>query len=440
MAWPLGHGRRRLHDQASHYVDMVDWLVGPVDNVHAYTATLARNIEAEDTGVMSLRLRSGALASINVTMLTHNKNFEGSITLLGERGTVRVGVSPSTRSSTGSSMRARGRRESCRRELRRRECLRPRPPALLRQRDQDAGAARRTPRSTVTKDALARSAGRCLPFGARRCARRPAAGVLMAVQVHPSAIVDAGAQIGDGTRVWHFVARQRRGAHRSETARSGRRLRRQRRRDRDNVKIQNNVSVYDAVTPEDDVFCGPSMVFTNVLNRARPSFASTSTAHGWVGAGDAGGELHDRPAARPIGRHAFIGAGAVVTQSADFALVAGVPARQIGWMSRHGERLDLPLTGDGDAVWTPPASLICCVPACAVCVTSVSVSTKRVRRLKSQYAALKDALANACSAWLDHGQYIMGPEVVELEQRLAAYTGREALHHGRERTEALLFR
>jgi UDP-N-acetyl-2-amino-2-deoxyglucuronate dehydrogenase len=87
--WDMDGGA--FMNQASHYVDMVDWLVGPVDNVHAYTATLSRNIEAEDTGVMSLRLRSGALASINVTMLTHNKNFEGSITLLGERGTVRVG-------------------------------------------------------------------------------------------------------------------------------------------------------------------------------------------------------------------------------------------------------------------------------------------------------------------------------------------------------------
>jgi UDP-N-acetyl-2-amino-2-deoxyglucuronate dehydrogenase len=78
-------------NQASHYVDMVDWLVGPVDSVHAYTATLARDIEAEDTGVMSLRLRKGGLASINVTMLTHRRNFEGSITVIGERGTVRVG-------------------------------------------------------------------------------------------------------------------------------------------------------------------------------------------------------------------------------------------------------------------------------------------------------------------------------------------------------------
>ena len=78
-------------NQASHYVDMVDWLVGPVDSVHAYTATLAREIEAEDTGVMSLRLRRGGLASINVTMLAYGKNFEGSITILGEKGTVRVG-------------------------------------------------------------------------------------------------------------------------------------------------------------------------------------------------------------------------------------------------------------------------------------------------------------------------------------------------------------
>jgi UDP-N-acetyl-2-amino-2-deoxyglucuronate dehydrogenase len=87
--WDMDGGA--FMNQASHYVDMVDWLVGPVDNVHAYTATLARDIEAEDTGVMSLRLRSGALASVNVTMLTHKKNFEGSNTLLGERGTVRVG-------------------------------------------------------------------------------------------------------------------------------------------------------------------------------------------------------------------------------------------------------------------------------------------------------------------------------------------------------------
>lgn len=87
--WDMDGGA--FMNQASHYVDMVDWLVGPVDSVHAYTATLARDIEAEDTGVMSLRLRRNGLASVNVTMLTHGRNFEGSVTILGERGTVRIG-------------------------------------------------------------------------------------------------------------------------------------------------------------------------------------------------------------------------------------------------------------------------------------------------------------------------------------------------------------
>lgn len=87
--WALDGGA--FMNQASHYVDLLDWLVGPVDRVHAYTATLARRIEAEDTGVMSVRWKSGALGSVNVTMLAYPKNLEGSITILGEKGTVRVG-------------------------------------------------------------------------------------------------------------------------------------------------------------------------------------------------------------------------------------------------------------------------------------------------------------------------------------------------------------
>lgn len=78
-------------NQASHYVDLLNWLIGPVESLQAYTATLERNIEVEDTGVMSLRWRNGALGSVNVTMLAYQKNFEGSITVLGERGTVRIG-------------------------------------------------------------------------------------------------------------------------------------------------------------------------------------------------------------------------------------------------------------------------------------------------------------------------------------------------------------
>lgn len=78
-------------NQASHYVDLLDWLIGPIESMQAYTATLARDIEVEDSGVLSIRWRSGALGSMNVTMLTYPRNFEGSITILGEKGTVRVG-------------------------------------------------------------------------------------------------------------------------------------------------------------------------------------------------------------------------------------------------------------------------------------------------------------------------------------------------------------
>ncbi|HVJ18437.1 MAG TPA: Gfo/Idh/MocA family oxidoreductase [Polyangiaceae bacterium] len=87
--WALDGGA--LMNQASHYVDLVNWLIGPVESVYAYTGTLARDIEAEDTGVVALRWKSGALGSLNVTMLTYPKNMEGTITVIGEKGTVRIG-------------------------------------------------------------------------------------------------------------------------------------------------------------------------------------------------------------------------------------------------------------------------------------------------------------------------------------------------------------
>jgi len=80
-----------LMNQASHYVDLLDWLIGPIESIQAYTGTLARDIEVEDSGVISVKWRSGALGSMNVTMLTYPKNLEGSITILGEKGTVRIG-------------------------------------------------------------------------------------------------------------------------------------------------------------------------------------------------------------------------------------------------------------------------------------------------------------------------------------------------------------
>ncbi len=87
--WALDGGA--LMNQASHYVDLVNWLIGPVESVFAYTATLSRSIEAEDTGVVAVRWKSGAMGSVNVTMLTYPKNLEGTITVVGEKGTVRIG-------------------------------------------------------------------------------------------------------------------------------------------------------------------------------------------------------------------------------------------------------------------------------------------------------------------------------------------------------------
>jgi UDP-2-acetamido-3-amino-2,3-dideoxy-glucuronate N-acetyltransferase len=160
------------------------------------------------------------------------------------------------------------------------------------------------------------------------------------MSVHPSAIVDAGAQLGEGTRVWHFAhvcagARIGRDCSLGQGVYVGNAV-----RIGDRVKIQNNVSVYDAVTLEDEVFCGPSVVFTNVHNPRsavprKDEYRPTLVRHGATL-----GANCTVVCGTTVGRHAFVGAGAVVSRDvADFALVVGVPARQIGWVSRHGERL-----------------------------------------------------------------------------------------------------
>ena len=172
----------------------------------------------------------------------------------------------------------------------------------------------------------------------------------MALQIHPSAIVDAGAEIGDGTRIWHWV-------HVSGGARIGRDCTlgqnvfvANRVSIGNNVKIQNNVSVYDEVTLEDDVFCGPSMVFTNVYNPRSAFSRKDAYRPTTVRRGASLGANCTVVCGITIGEHAFIGAGAVVTRDvAPFALMVGVPARQIGWISRYGQRLALPLRGHGDA-------------------------------------------------------------------------------------------
>jgi UDP-2-acetamido-3-amino-2,3-dideoxy-glucuronate N-acetyltransferase len=172
----------------------------------------------------------------------------------------------------------------------------------------------------------------------------------MAASIHPTAIVDDGAEIGAGTKVWHWV-------HISGGARIG-----------ENcsfgqnvfvandvvigngVRVQNNVSIYDAVRIEDDVFCWPSMVFTNVYNPRAAVSRKDEYRKTIVRRGATIGANATIVCGVELGEYCFIAAGAVVNRDVKaFALVAGVPARQIGWMSERGERLDLPVTGKGQA-------------------------------------------------------------------------------------------
>ncbi len=168
----------------------------------------------------------------------------------------------------------------------------------------------------------------------------------MTVFVHESAIVDDGAIIGDGSRIWHFV-------HVSAGAKIGRNVSLgqgsyvgNRVAIGDGCKIQNNVSVYDGVTLEDDVFCGPSMVFTNVYNPRSSINRKDEYRDTYIKSGATLGANCTIVCGTTIGANAFVGAGAVVNRDVpDFALIVGVPGRQIGWMSAFGEQLDLPLTG-----------------------------------------------------------------------------------------------
>jgi UDP-2-acetamido-3-amino-2,3-dideoxy-glucuronate N-acetyltransferase len=171
----------------------------------------------------------------------------------------------------------------------------------------------------------------------------------MSYQVHTSAIVDEGAQIGAGSRVWHFV-HVCAGAQIGEGCSLGQNVFVSNRVViGNNVKIQNNVSVYDNVTLEDDVFCGPSMVFTNVYNPRSAVSRKEEYRDTLVRRGATLGANSTVVCGVTIGEYAFVAAGAVVNRDVrPYALVAGVPAKQIGWMSQQGERVELPLTGEGE--------------------------------------------------------------------------------------------
>lgn len=162
----------------------------------------------------------------------------------------------------------------------------------------------------------------------------------MPVTIHPSAIVDEGAHIGDGTRIWHWVhicggARIGKGCSFGQNVFVANDV-----AIGNNVKVQNNVSIYDAVTIEDDVFCGPSMVFTNVHNPRSHVSRKHDYRRTTVRKGATIGANATIVCGHEIGCYAFIGAGAIVTHDVvPYALMVGAPARRIGWICECGERL-----------------------------------------------------------------------------------------------------
>jgi len=169
------------------------------------------------------------------------------------------------------------------------------------------------------------------------------------ITIHPTAIVDEGAQIGEGSRVWHWVhvcggAKIGKGVSLGQNVFIGNKV-----VIGDKCKIQNNVSVYDNVTLEEGVFCGPSMVFTNVYNPRSLIERKSEYRDTLVKKGATLGANSTIVCGVTVGKYAFIGAGAVVSKDVKpYALMVGVPARQIGWMSEYGEKIPLPIRGKGE--------------------------------------------------------------------------------------------
>ena len=174
---------------------------------------------------------------------------------------------------------------------------------------------------------------------------------MMSFYQHESAIVDEGAQIGENSRVWHFVhvcggAKIGQGVSLGQNVFVGNKV-----VIGDHCKVQNNVSVYDNVILEEGVFCGPSMVFTNVYNPRSLIERKDQYRNTLIKKGATLGANCTIVCGVTVGEYAFVGAGAVINKDVPaYALVVGIPAKQIGWMSDFGEQLDLPLNGQAEAV------------------------------------------------------------------------------------------
>ena len=170
----------------------------------------------------------------------------------------------------------------------------------------------------------------------------------MSYTLHPSAIVDEGAQIGEGSRVWHFVhvcsgAKIGKSVSLGQNVFVGNKV-----NIGDKCKIQNNVSVYDNVTLEEGVFCGPSMVFTNVYNPRALIERKNEYRNTLIKKGATLGANCTIVCGCTVGEYAFVGAGAVINKDVKpYALMVGVPAKQVGWMSEFGEQIPLPTRGEG---------------------------------------------------------------------------------------------
>jgi len=175
----------------------------------------------------------------------------------------------------------------------------------------------------------------------------------MHYQKHDTAIIDEGAQIGEGSRIWHSAhvcagAKIGKGVSLGQNVFVGNKV-----SIGDKCKIQNNVSVYDNVTLEEGVFCGPSMVFTNVYNPRALIERKDQYRDTLIKKGATLGANCTIVCGITVGEYAFIAAGAVVNKDVKpYALIVGVPAKQIGWMSQYGEQIPLPLEGEGEYICT----------------------------------------------------------------------------------------